>query len=583
MKPALLAGLVFVTAAAFGQFSPRYELVKLKEVNSFYDEAAPIVSPNGKDLYFFIQDHPENTYGKVGSQDIWVSHKDDNGSWSKPTHAAAPLNQSRSNQVFTVLPDGSLFVRGGRSKNSKGFSIVSPGGAWTELNVRDFDAMEKGRFYGAALSADAKHMVLYFSEIQGGLKSDLYISHQEPAGAWSKPAKLKITTTADDFGPFISVDQKFLYFASDRAGQGRQGLVDIYRSQRLDDTWDNWGEPQNIGRPINTAAEDYYFSMDADGNVFSSRSNSKLDGGNLDISVLVPKNIKVTLNGTITNAKTSQPLPANVTITVKDVKPVVFKNAAGGKVTTRIPETNQYIVSASADGFSPREETFTVPKLNADTTLNFELALRPLSKPLVINGTVVDRKTGNAVEAKVQLSLRGDASPAVSLTAAGGRFTQDVARTGRYLFSVSAEGYLNASDSLEYDNEDVSPMTKTIELSPIEVGVTVRLKNIYFDFNKATLKSESFVELNKVLDFLNTNPHVEIEIAGHTDAVGTDENNLNLSQGRSQSVVDYLTSQGIARARLTAHGYGESKPIDTNDTDAGRANNRRVEFTVLKK
>ena len=88
--------------------------------------------------------------------------------------------------------------------------------------------------------------------------------------------------------------------------------------------------------------------------------------------------------------------------------------------------------------------------------------------------------------------------------------------------------------------------------------------------------------MNKVVDFLKTNAKVSIEIAGHTDSKGSDDYNLNLSQGRSQSVVDYLASQGIDKTRLQAHGYGETKPIDTNDTDEGRANNRRVEFTILK-
>jgi len=110
----------------------------------------------------------------------------------------------------------------------------------------------------------------------------------------------------------------------------------------------------------------------------------------------------------------------------------------------------------------------------------------------------------------------------------------------------------------------------------------VRLKNIYFDYDKTTLKPESFIELNKVVDFLKQNSKISVEISGHTDSRGSDDYNLNLSQGRSQSVVDYLTSQGIDSSRLQAHGYGETKPIDSNDTDEGRANNRRVEFTILK-
>jgi OmpA-OmpF porin, OOP family len=142
---------------------------------------------------------------------------------------------------------------------------------------------------------------------------------------------------------------------------------------------------------------------------------------------------------------------------------------------------------------------------------------------------------------------------------------------------------LNTSDSAEVESEEMTPVTKDIYLQPIEVGLTVRLKNIYFDFDKTTLKKESFVELNKVVDFLKQNPHVEIEISGHTDSKGSDDYNLNLSQGRSQAVVDYIISQGIEDFRLTAQGYGETKPIDTNDSEDGRANNRRVEFTVVKK
>src|SRR5690606_26781088 len=135
------------------------------------------------------------------------------------------------------------------------------------------------------------------------------------------------------------------------------------------------------------------------------------------------------------------------------------------------------------------------------------------------------------------------------------------------------------TDSVYIPTADVTPVVKDMYLQPIEVGVTVRLKNIYFDFDRTTLKSESFVELDKVVDFLKKNPTVEIEIAGHTDSKGSDDYNRDLSQGRSQSVVDYLVGQGIDGYRLTARGYGESKPIDTNDTDEGRANSRRVEFT----
>lgn len=122
-----------------------------------------------------------------------------------------------------------------------------------------------------------------------------------------------------------------------------------------------------------------------------------------------------------------------------------------------------------------------------------------------------------------------------------------------------------------------------LEEVKIVVGSTIELNNVEFDFNKATLRSESFEELDNVVKFLSDNPSVEIELAGHTDNIGDDNYNLKLSQERAESVKNYLTGKGIAGSRLIAKGYGESRPIATNQTEQGRDQNRRVEFTILKK
>jgi OOP family OmpA-OmpF porin len=579
--------LVFVsllnTLAFSQQFAPRYELVNLgKQVNTFYHEAAPVISPDGKTLYFFVQNHPENTYGKEGSQDIWITTKDDKGAWSAPRRAGSPFNNSRSNQVFNVLADGTLFIRGGRSKNEKGFSLVN-NGSLTELKVKDFEEMEKGRFYGATISSDAKHIIIYFSELGNAVRSDLYISHAQTDGGWSRPVKLKLSSSADEFGCFMAPDNKTLYFASDRNGANKQGGSDIYKTERLDDSWENWSEPVNLGRPINTAANDSYIALDNVGNVFTSRANSRIDGGNLDIFVLIPKDIKVKVIGTVLNQKNNQPISgSNVVLTIKDVKPYKFKTTANGKFETRIPETDQYLVSASADNFLPGEQTFTIPKLGSDTTLTAEIFLTPIAKKLVVAGTLFNKKTEEAIGGKVDLVLKSNRKSNFKVDAPGGKYEQEISEPGWYVLTGSADGYLNGVDSVKVNSEEETPVIKDLYLQKIEVGVTVRLKNIYFDYDKTTLKSASFVELNKVVEILKQNGHVEIEIAGHTDSHGSDTYNLTLSQGRSQAVVDYLISQGIESFRLKAHGYGESKPIDTNDTDAGAANNRRVEFTVLK-
>lgn len=565
------------------EISSRYELVKMNDnINTLYHQVSPVISMDGTKLYYFVSNHPQNTYGKENSQDIWVSTLDDKGVWSEGKRMGAPLNDNRYNQVFNVMPDGSLLIRGGRAKNSKGFSIVSPSGSVTELDIPGFSAMDKGIFNGATISSDAQHLILYFSEKQGDKFSDLYLSKQQ-GGQWSKPVKLKISGAADEYSPFLAPDQKTLYFSSDRYSKDKVGGTDIYKTTRLDDTWLNWSEPENLGRNINTPSGDAYFSMDTHGNIFTARAGARVDGGNFDLFILKPRNFRILLTGTTYDQKTKLQLQSLVELKMKEHNPIDLKTTPTGTFETYIPETNNYSVAATASGYLPFTKSYSVPVIYSDTTIHVDIYLNPIAKQLVLVGDVISKKTNEKVNnAKVAISLKRDRTTQYNPNATTGKYEQNISNLGWYLFTTSAEGYLNSIDSVEVGSEEVTPVIKNLFLAPIEVGLTVRLKNIYFDTDKTILKPQSFVELDKVVNFLKSNPSVAIEISGHTDSQGTDAYNENLSQGRSQAVVDYLIGQGIDTSRLEAHGYGESKPIDTNNTEEGRANNRRVEFTVLK-
>jgi outer membrane protein OmpA-like peptidoglycan-associated protein len=356
----------------------------------------------------------------------------------------------------------------------------------------------------------------------------------------------------------------------------------VYKATRLDDTWNNWSDPVNLGTPVNTAGDDMYFSIESAGNIYTARAVGQADGGTLDLLMLVIKDVKIMLNGIVLDETNRHGIPSSVEIRYKSFPSKTMKTATSGKFESRLQEVDQYSIYAQAGGFEPREVMFTLPKVNRDTTVNVEVLLTPVARPLFLSGNVYDKKTSKPVKANVTISF-----PATRMTftvpAEGGKYNQQISDLGLYRLTASAEGYLNGSDSVSAESAEGSPFTRDLYLTPIEVGLTVRLKNIYFDYDKTTLKPESFVELDKVVDFLTTNGTVEIEIAGHTDDRGSDVYNQTLSQGRSQAVVDYIVSQGIDVGRLVAKGYGESKPVDTNTTDAGRAVNRRVEFTVLKK
>jgi len=153
---------------------------------------------------------------------------------------------------------------------------------------------------------------------------------------------------------------------------------------------------------------------------------------------------------------------------------------------------------------------------------------------------------------------------------------------GRYSVTADAPGYLFGSALFEVDKDGrILKHSGDIKLSPSTDG-RVRLL-VFFDFDKATLQSSSYPELNRAVALMKANPAMEVEIAGFTDAQGTDSYNKDLSQRRANTVREYIVRQGVEAARLTAVGYGEANPVASNDTEDGRADNRRVEFVVKRR
>jgi len=140
------------------------------------------------------------------------------------------------------------------------------------------------------------------------------------------------------------------------------------------------------------------------------------------------------------------------------------------------------------------------------------------------------------------------------------------------------------SDNLNLTEiEEFKEIKKDLFLAPIEVGRKIRLNNIFFDYNKSSLREESFFELDKIYNLMNESPLMEIQIDGHTDNVGSPASNLVLSEERAEAVKNYIIKKGIDKKRITAKGFGEENPINSNETESGKQKNRRVEFTILKK
>ena len=647
-----------------------------RKVNSSYHEGSPVISPDGKTIYFFRTNHPRNRFGNKGTQDVWYSKKGKNGKWGEAIHMDNNINRFMSNQVLSILDDGNaLLISGGSSKKSKGLSIVRKSGeTWSkakEINIVDFSKMNKGKYYGATMTEDKEVIVYYFSENSGSQYSDLYISKKVGENSYSRPEKLNLSTDKDEFSPFIGVDNRTLYFASNRTGT--TGDMDIWKVTRQDDTWKKWSKPENIGKPVNTKGFDAYFSVDESWNhAYTTRSYVSRDGGSLDILHLT-RRPTIYLRGKMIDKLTKETIEGDFTIDILEIGSKNFTTDSKGKYLTKLKDRGLYVFTATVEGYEDYSDTLDLRKIPLNFKKTKNLILTPYAKEVHVIGNVYDKKTEEPLLASLKFSSKiyedvkvrsfeedgyyqsilhdigkykltvkrsgyksyteifdippsseshieikkdvylekekGEPAlvgtvydesnfegiPAIVryLSPSGkkgklrteedGTFSQKVTEVGIYKLYVSSEGYLNADDTtkvieIEYDIQQ----EKEIFLTKIEVGASVVLKEIYFDTDKATLRTESYTELDRVVEFMNSHKNLKVEISGHTDSDGSDTYNESLSQNRAESVVEYFIEKGIDSNSFVAKGYGESKPKVANNSAENKQINRRVEFTILE-
>jgi outer membrane protein OmpA-like peptidoglycan-associated protein len=207
----------------------------------------------------------------------------------------------------------------------------------------------------------------------------------------------------------------------------------------------------------------------------------------------------------------------------------------------------------------------------------------------LVKGTISDDK-GKPFSASIEImdNEKNEVVTRLSSNSVTGKYLVSLPSGKNYGIHVSAKGYLFHSENFNIaDASSYAEVNKDIVLKKIEVGETIILKNIFYDFDRATLRNESVSELQRLVSLMEQYPTLKIELSSHTDSKGADDYNLTLSQARAQSVVDYLISKNISKDRLVAKGYGETKPVAANenadgtDNPEGRQMNRRTEFKIL--
>ena len=284
------------------------------QINSAFSERLPIISPDGKTLWFARKYHPQNR-GDDAKDDIWVSKLQGGNTWSRPINVGAPLNNEEHNFVFSVNPAGDKIWLANEYNSVKkdGISYSTKNGrTWSRpRNVRINDHYNEGPFVCYHISNDEQVLLMSVTRREGMGENDLYVSFKSKNGEYTKPLSLgsTINSVGDDSSIFLASDGKTIYFSSN--GHEGYGGYDMFRSQRLDDSWTRWSKPVNLGKNINSAAHDYNYSIPAKGDYayFSRDDNSGMS--NL-FRIKLPKEVQpepvVFVTGQLLNANTKQPI-----------------------------------------------------------------------------------------------------------------------------------------------------------------------------------------------------------------------------------------------------------------------------------
>lgn len=392
-----------------------------------------------------------------------------------------------------------------------------------EFNTSDDDGV-------ACVSADGRE--IYFTRCwgeAGATRGGEIMKSTRSGGEWTTPEPITLfkDSSITAAHPALSPDGKFLYFVSDsKKGFGGK---DIYRAEYLDGSF---GVPENLGDKINTSGNEMFPSFGADGTLYFA-SNGHFGLGGLDIF----------------SAKQDS---AGNWVVINMLPPINSSSDDFG-ITFQGIERKGYFSSNRGGG-----------RKHFDKIYYFELP----ELAYIVEGKITDENGEILSDATVKI-VGNDGSISKQRVKKDGTFRIKLAKDVNYVMLASNRGYLNSSEKVTTFNEkDSKNYQKNFRLPSI--SKPVKMDNIFYEFGKWTLTPESETELNNLVKLLNDNPNITIEIAAHTDMVGSDASNLELSQKRAQSVVDYLKNAGIAADRLTSKGYGKSRPVEVDKIIAAK-------------
>jgi outer membrane protein OmpA-like peptidoglycan-associated protein/tetratricopeptide (TPR) repeat protein len=504
-------------------------------INTQYPEYGPSISTDESTIIFTAR-RPNSTGGKRDPtdngfhEDVYVSQKE-KGKWQASKQLSKNVNTDNHDAAAGLSPDGNkLYVyRHVERDGGDLYESVLFGMDWEPPVHMNKNINTKFHESSVSLTFDGKRMY-FVSDKDGGYGDrDIYYSEIDINGEWgvSKNIGPEINTKYAEEAVFVHPDGVTMYFSS--KGHNAMGGYDIFRTRLVGGKWQ---KPENMGYPINGPDDDVFFVVSGSGN--RAYFASAKAGGYGD----------------------------------KDIYKITFLGAEKAPILN----TQDQLISVVAN---------PVNNFKAEALLEVKS-----SKLTLLKGVVSDAQSGKPLGSSIDLinNEKDQVLATFKSNSSTGKYLVTLPSGGNYGIAVRQEGYMFHSENFNIpDTLSFQEFVLDVKLKKIEVGNSVVLKNIFFDFDQSNIKAESINELNRLVKLLKDNPKVKVEISSHTDDIGSEDYNQKLSESRCKSVIDYIISKGITANRVIAKGYGETKPIAKNDTEEGRQNNRRTEFKILEK
>lgn len=407
----------------------------------------------------------------------------------------------------------------------------------------------------ASISGDGKTLVYTHCGKKGNC--DLYIAHYV-GDAWTGPFNMGevVNTGGWDSEPTLSADGRRIYFASDR--KGGYGGFDLYVTKKSQHG--TWSQPENLGPAVNTSADEVTPFVHADGKHLYFASKGHVGLGGFD------------LFETVTDGKRWSK-PTNLGY------PINSGTNEGALYITPDYQTGYYEKTEVNDigrAIHSKIYQFDIPdfvkKDNNSTYLKGHVFDASTKKPLEANVALVNLQNSDTVQLVKSDPVTGEYM--VVITSGNGYGLEATADLTKYLF-YSKHVFVSKAEQLSENLLD-------IYIPPIEENKSLVLRNIFFEVGSAKLEKQSSYELDLLRELLRSNPHIRLDIEGHTDNQGSADSNMKLSLARAEAVLEYLIAKGVSASRLKTKGYGETKPVASNDSVEGRSQNRRIAFRIIK-